>query len=313
MPLPQSQWPRDGRCAEATNRISMTELESLLFPGCRQGRVSAVIGAYCDESTDPQAQRVLTLAAYTSITQDWIWQFEPLWEALLKRHGLSYFRASDCESGAGPFAKFRSNPLPANLTPEDKQTLSKIKTEFVDLAISQPYMYGWGVNVFVQDFHSILQSEPRVRGMLGEEPYLIAYQVLLSKIGLMVKEFNEAQGEGYQRHMVAFIFDMNEEMKYRVLTQYDRFQAANPESSTWMASLTFADDKKVLELQAADNLAFEIRKDCFNRLFDRERPERKALTRLKHKIAIIYDLDYRSLKALVDHNLNISSISPIQP
>ena len=149
--------------------------------------------------------------------------------------------------------------------------------------------------------------------MLGEEPYLIAYQVLLSKIGLMVKEFNEAQGEGYQRHMVAFIFDMNEEMKYRVLTQYDRFQAANPESSTWMASLTFADDKKVLELQAADNLAFEIRKDCFNRLFDRERPERKALTRLKRKIGTIFDLDRRSLKGLVDHNLNASSVLPIQP
>jgi hypothetical protein len=76
-----------------------------------------------------------------------------------------------------------------------------------------------------------------------------------------------------------------------------------------MASLSFGDDRKVLELQAADNLAFEVRKNCFNRRFD-TRKERVALTRLKERIGIIYDLDLRSLKALLDHNLSLDSIVP---
>ena len=113
----------------------------------------------------------------------------------------------------------------------------------------------------------------------------------------MAKGFNDAQGMGFQRHMVGFVFDENKDMRYRAKVQYERFQACNPESSTWMASLTFGDDRKVLELQAADNLAFEVRKNCFNRRFDK-RKERVALTRLKDRIGIIYDVDLRSLKAV---------------
>jgi hypothetical protein len=170
-------------------------------------------------------------------------------------------------------------------------------------------MWGLGVNFFVDDLRSLLRSEPKAEAVLGTEPYLIGYQVLLSKIGLMAKGFNDAQGKGFQRHMIGFVLDENKDMRYRAKVQYERFQDCNPESSTWMGSLNFKDDRKVLELQAADNLAFEVRKNCFNRRFD-TRKERVALTRLKDRIGIIYDLDLRSLNALLDHNLNLDSIVP---
>jgi hypothetical protein len=268
-----------------------------------------LIAAYFDESSDAKAERVFTLGTYIALARDWVHDFEPPWEELLKKHNLDYFRATDCENGAGPFEQFRSNPFPLPLSTEDKTKLTQIKTEFVDLALSLRYMWGLGVNVFVDDLRSLLRSEPKAEVVLGTEPYLIGYQILLSKIGLMAKGFNDAQGKGFQRHMVGFVFDEKKDMRYRAKVQYERFQSCNPESSTWMASLTFGDDRKVLELQAADNLAFEVRKNCFNRRFDK-RKERVALTRLKDRIGIIYDLDLRSLKALLDHNLNLDSIVP---
>jgi len=268
-----------------------------------------LIAAYFDESSDAKAERVFTLGAYTALTRDWVHDFEPPWEELLKKHNLDYFRAVDCENGTGPFEQFRANPFPLPLTTEDKAKLSQIKTEFVDLALSLRYMWGLGVNVFVDDLRSLLRSEPKAEAVLGTEPYLIGYQLLLSKIGLVAKAFNDAQKKGFRRHVVGFVFDENKDMKSRAKLEYERFQARSPESSTWMASLTFADDRRVLELQAADNLAFEVRKNCFNRRFD-TRKERVALTRLKDRIGIIYDLDLRSLKVLLDHNLDFDLIVP---
>jgi hypothetical protein len=284
------------------------ELSYVIVPDLLRRRLVTMIGAYLDESTDEKAQTVFTLAAYMSMTEEWLYKFGPQWEYRLRKYNLEYFRASECENGSGQFAQFRSHPFPAPLALEDKLQLKQIKTDFVDLLISQPYLWGFGVNVLVKDLQAVVQANPLAREILSDQPYLIGYQVLLSRIGLDVKKFNDAQRPGFRRHMIAFVFDQPK--KTRALAQYERFQIANPESSTWMASLDFADDRKLYQLQAADNLAYEIRKDCLNDLAGRQRPERKALARLKHRLAIVYRLDRRSLESLLRHNLEIQSISP---
>ena len=124
-----------------------------IFTLC-EGRICALIAAYFDESSDAKAERVFTLGAYIALTRDWVHDFEPPWEELLKKHNLDYFRATDCENGTGPFKQFRSDPLPLPLRTEDKAKLTQIKTEFVDLALSRRYMWGLGVNVFVDDLRS---------------------------------------------------------------------------------------------------------------------------------------------------------------
>ena len=53
-----------------------------------------MIAAYFDESADEKAERVFTLGAYIALTRDWVYDFEPPWEELLKKHNLDYFRAT---------------------------------------------------------------------------------------------------------------------------------------------------------------------------------------------------------------------------
>lgn len=271
-----------------------------------------VVGAYIDESSDEQAEEVFSLAGYVAPTVEWVYEFEPKWEAKLREHNLQYFRAAECQSGIGQFLQFRldpSNPQ-ARLTPDEKKRLTEIKKDFVGIAVEQAYMWGFGVNVILKDFRALIESNPAAKAILGDEPYLIGYQILLSKIGLTVKEFNDALDPHlFRRHMVGFVFDKGDrDLHARAREQYDRFQIANPESATWMASRTEKDDKLVYELQAADNLAFEVRKSRFNRLRYPDIPERPALTRLKHNLAIVYNLDRRSLELLVAQNLQLDTI-----
>ncbi len=78
-----------------------------------------MIGAYLDESADEKAETVFTLAAYVSMTEEWLYKFSPEWEYKLRKYNLEYFRASECENGSGQFAQFRSHPFPAPLALED--------------------------------------------------------------------------------------------------------------------------------------------------------------------------------------------------
>ena len=76
-----------------------------------------------------------------------------------------------------------------------------------------------------------------------------------------------------------------------------------------MGSLNYADDTKVLALQAADNLAYEVGKHLLNSRYDAKRVERKAMTRLKENTVVIYVFDKPSLEMVVKENLQYASFS----
>lgn len=299
-----------GTLYDPSIQVSAGELSLLIFPfKFREGFI-AMVGAYIDESFDTRTGGVFSLAAYVARTEEWLYGFEPKWDAKLSEHGIPYFRATDCENGSGPFAQFRDNPLPAPLTNDDKARLRHIKTDFVDLVLSQSHLWGFGVNVIIKDFNSLVESDSRARDILTDDPFMVAYQVLLTKIGTDVKGFNDSQPSGFRRHMAGFVIDERNEIRYKAMQAHSNFQERDSEAGNWIASLTFADDRKVLELQGADNLAYEIRKNCLNDLLGSPRNERVALKRLKRKLAIVYRLDRRSLEVLVRHNLEAQRIRP---
>jgi len=290
------------------NHISLSELAPLMFHDRCEG-ITCVIAAYFDESSDSTRQRVFTLAGYFARIEEFL-ILEAKWAKCLRDHNIEYFRAVDCENGTGPFARFRSKPYPTPLGEDDKQRLTAIKTDFVNAALVER-LWGVGVNVLLEDYAQVRAMYPRAAEILSPEPYFIAYQVALSHVGNTVKLFNAAQSEGFRKHMVGFVFDQHEECSGRAKTIYDKWGTKNPDSAEWMASLTYSDDRKVYELQAADNLAFEVRKSCYNKLYDSARKERIAMTRLKEWTDKIYNLDKKSLEMFIDKNLELSALDGI--
>jgi hypothetical protein len=60
------------------------------------------------------------------------------WEQLLKRHGLAYFKASECENGWRQFARFVSDPK--TITMDERNTLDSISLKFLSL-IANPVAF----------------------------------------------------------------------------------------------------------------------------------------------------------------------------
>ena len=57
--------------------------------------------------------------------------------------------------------------------------------------------------------------------------------------------------------MLAFVLDNNKEVSGRFLAEYSEFQEKNPYAAEYMASATFADEKKFKPLQVADLFVYE--------------------------------------------------------
>src|SRR5438874_1980831 len=107
----------------------------LLFP--EGDGILGMFSGHFDESSDERNRFVFTIAGYVGHlgeALDLHWR----WEELLKSEGLPYFKASECESGFGAFAKYRNDPqrVKAPLTVPEKERLTEVKKKFVSLANS---------------------------------------------------------------------------------------------------------------------------------------------------------------------------------
>ncbi len=132
----------------------------------------------------------------------------------------------------------------------------------------------------------------------------------MAEVGSVVNEVNRKVNlpRGGRAELVGFVFDAQEELSGRAKQLYDGFQKRNPISSQCMASLAYADDQKLIGLQAADNYAYEVMKFILNSRYDQGRIERKAMTRLKEKTYKIYAFDKPSLQLVVKTSLDRVSI-----
>jgi hypothetical protein len=98
--------------------------------------------------------------------------------------------------------------------------------------------------------------------------------------------------------MMQPVFDIQDEYGPRFKASFPQFAKKNPKCSKFLKAPTFEPEESYRCIQAADLLAFEARKLLINRLYDPERTERIAMTRLKQHVDRLYLLDYDSLKMI---------------
>jgi len=197
-----------------------------------------------------------------------LFELERKWEKLLKRPdiAIAYFKAAECKNGRGEFAKFVA--VLGNPSPAEHQKLDEISHEFLSLIPKEEYILAHGIGVVQKDFYDVIKDE-NARAILGDSPYRLAYDLAMIQCAWAMKQLEEnikrdkerliAFGPSYREH-VCFVCDEDEEHSPLANEAYLNLKLKNPNAAQYMAAFTSADDKAYPVLQAADAVAFEIRR-----------------------------------------------------
>lgn len=86
-----------------------------------------MFGCYLDESYDMKQSGLYVVGGLIGRGVA-LFELERAWEALLKKRKIAYFKASECESGKGQFAKYVADPK--NITSSERARLTSISHEF---------------------------------------------------------------------------------------------------------------------------------------------------------------------------------------
>lgn len=281
-------------------------------------RVYAVIATYLDESFDIKRTGIFAVGGIAGRGIP-LFELDRKWESLLRRPDIDieYFKASECEMGDGQFAKFVKEPRKP--TPAEKQHLQEICKEFIAL-IGGEMLVAHGIGVLQEDFYEVIKDD-NARSILGETPFEFAYDLTMVQCAWMMKELERRQVEKaqpwqkIQRDYISFVRD--EDQKYAPLSgeRYIKLKGSNPEAAQYMATHSTADDKKVFVLQAADLVAYEIRRVLHLAHKQRKEPMREQFKefRKNSRMAIIQSATKENLLNTVKlhkpgESLNLSDI-----
>jgi hypothetical protein len=123
-------------------------------------------------------------------------------------------------------------------------------------------------------------TNEKANRLLKGSAYFLCFQFLLGDISAMLND------SGINSR-VPYIFDRHEEFSSKAKTLYEEVRTENPSYAPRMGTLTYGDKRKFVPLQVADNLAYETMKHLLNLKYDKTRPERTAMRRMKPRIASI--------------------------
>jgi len=132
-------------------------------------------------------------------------------------------------------------------------------------------------------------------------PYFLCANMNMVEAGFLMIE----QNEGYRGHDLVWlrpIFDSHEEYSGVAKLSWDNFRTKNPKASKYLLPIHYESEKEYLTLQAADNLAFEVRKIVTNLKDPRKLPVRKSFKRVVQAGSLVrlYIFDYDVLQVLAD-------------
>jgi hypothetical protein len=219
---------------------------------------AVMYGCYLDESFDKAPSGFYAVGGFIAQGVP-TFELERGWGKCLERHGLEYFKASECESGRGQFSKFIADP--PNITDAERKTLDSISHEFCKI-IGLPVPYDprnflalFGVGVVQKDFYDVIKN-PDARAVLGDNPWRLAYEMAMVQAAWAMKEL----GEGEPKHCVSFVCDEDEEHAETAPLAYRALKKGSPIAAQYMCTFSPADEKRCAPLQAADAVIYEIRK-----------------------------------------------------
>ena len=228
-------------------------------------KLVAMFKVYLDESADAKKERIFVIAGWLGSVETWE-QFIPKWHDRISREGLRSFHMTDCEARRQEFKGWsveRKNDLVVDL---------------INI-INATEITGFASGVVMPDFKRIVANHPTMRRFAySSDPYFLiftkcAHDICGSISGLPASE------------EVAFVFDEQETIADKMVEYFRRIKHGTVmKCRRRLRSITFASRENEMPLQAADMLAYEVRKFKENSWVCPDRPERKSFASIKHKI-----------------------------
>jgi hypothetical protein len=219
----------------------------------------AMFTGYFDESGTHGDSKVLCVAGLISTVEQWT-EFQREWREALDDAGVSYFRMALFENRLKDFADW------------DNAKRHRVLRRLTGIIKRRVY-FGVGRAVLVSDFHEAFEG--RHKYYYGE-PYRFCSFMSMLGIG--------AWQDKHDRHdLIPYVFEKGAHGSSN-LTRFFSWISGNPEikQRARLSSLTFADKKEVLPLQAADLVAYEFYKGLLNdKVLGGKRPTRKSIKLLR--------------------------------
>ena len=264
-----------------------------------------LVGGFFDESTDEDSGGLCYTVAGFIGNQLVTGILELRWRALLEKYELDYFKASELNAGTGQFQKFRDKPDRREWRPfsdREKQLFQTIKTDFTDCIIGVgDGLYGIGAVVILPDLERLRAEHENAKAL--PLPYFICSNMVLVEAG--TEMLNANRGHKTNLCWLRPIFDSHEQYGGLAKKSWDMFCSRNPKSEKYLLPPHYEREQEYLTLQAADNLAFEVRKFIFTE--QQQRPPRIPIRRMfaNRNILKVYKFDYESLKMVADAQFGI--------
>lgn len=222
---------------------------------------SYAFSSYLDESFDMRQAGLFAVGGLIAQGPA-LYELNRKWEKLCKDHGIGYFKASECERGKGEFRKYVR--VEGSPTPEEKQVVSAISEQFIRLILSEQVV-GHGITINQSEFYTAIK-DPAFKVILHDSPYRLAYDLAMIQCAWMMKTLQKDLietslfGTRTKNPHVSFVCDEHEEHSPLANVAYRELKQSNPEAEQYMASYSYADEKKLPVLQAADAIVYIVRR-----------------------------------------------------
>ncbi|HEY2150307.1 MAG TPA: DUF3800 domain-containing protein [Vicinamibacterales bacterium] len=221
------------------------------------------ITLYVDES-ESQTPAVFTLAGFAASPVGWR-DFIPAWREMLCSIGpypVDAFHANRIDKGEPPFDGWK---------PEERAALFARAVDILADTQITSNLYAIGCSFVIDDMLANLPS------CLGDKSTPDIYERCYRVLFYNILKFSPFMG-------VDFVFDKKKKSEHKVKGHFDRVKETSKRDSAMVGTLgecAFEDDRKVMPLQAADLLAFELRRRAWDRKRNDSLPIRRTYQRLK--------------------------------
>ncbi len=254
-------------------------LLSFIQPGPGNRERLIVVFAYIDDTGthDPTGQlpgsEVAGAVGYISRMNRWA-KLDWAWRKALERHHVTVFHAFDLRWRKGEYADW--DELQERALIDDLTQLANRYT-----------MFGVGGLLSVKDYMTLAQSfRDEVK-----DPYFIGLQNLFNEI-LKGPCAPEIRGQ-----TVNFVFDRQNRLEPGTVEMFEGFRARKAKDI--FGTITFGDKEKLIPLQCADLLAYNVRAELARLVY---KPHLEILPTMKtllkpHRVDIAYS-DFAALKNL---------------
>lgn len=251
----------------------------------------ALLGCYLDDSRDQDDKVLIAVAGFYGWCLDFF-DVETKWQQCLRRHGLKYFHATECESLNGQFYRFRRKK--GRHSPEEweecRAAAAKVRSELIAVLNESP-LEGIGMALAFRDYRRVRRTEKGAAQILQLKPFYFCYHQL------MIDLVRQAEPR-FKGHVIGFVCDQYPKQS-EAERAFSSLKQKNPSSARMIASIAHDDDKAVPPLQMADLLAHETRLAKLARMRGKDPLGRNSLYELAPSVFTFKDITEVYLREVV--------------